>query len=570
MPSPTSIQDIDLTPVPRKTYANFEREWREEFIYFLMVDRFHDDQARIPVSQPGRSAGFATPDNFYGGKIKGITTHLDYIAGLGCTAIWLSPVLENNDGAYHGYNTKNYLGVDPRFGTKQDLIDLVDAAHNLTRNGKPWPMRIILDVVINHSGDNWAYPDNVPYHYNNDQQFPFGSWRLSDRPLPSELRNESFYHRRGDMANYDAYPENQHGDMMGLKDYENDDDDIGSQVINTLIKSYCYWIREADIDGFRVDAVKHMGELACSRFCSNVREYAYSLGKRSFFLFGEVATPSDDIYNRYIGQNTSRQDGDNTVFFGLDSVLDFRLAEGAYGDSNTAPLRDVLKGFQGPQTLFNRLEAQRERALNRGEIGRYLVTFVDNHDGFWQPGGRFGNGAPDEQVIGAIGFLICALGTACIYYGTEQGFSGHGGDNEIREAMFDSRAGGGNLMNRQCSIYQQIAAIAEVARGNEPLRFGRMYYRQISGDGVTFGFPYGSTYTLAFSRLLYGREVLVAYNVSKQSRSDCVIVDGTLHAAGSTMTFLYGGAGTVPVQTAPDGSPFVRLTLQGYQFVILA
>jgi hypothetical protein len=51
-----------------------------------------------------------------------------------------------------------------------------------------------------------------------------------------------------------------------------------------------------------------MGELACSRFCSNIREYAYTLGKRSFFLFGEVATPSDDVYNRYIGQNTSRQD----------------------------------------------------------------------------------------------------------------------------------------------------------------------------------------------------------------------------------------------------------------------
>src|SRR3954467_10083112 len=88
-----------------------------------------------------------------------------------------------------------------------------------------------------------------------------------------------------------------------------------------LIKSYCYWIREADIDGFRVDAVKHMGELACARFCSNVREYAYSLGKRRFFLFGELAKPDDAIYDRYIGPNTSRQDGNNTVFFGIDSLL---------------------------------------------------------------------------------------------------------------------------------------------------------------------------------------------------------------------------------------------------------
>ena len=111
------------------------------------------------------------------------------------------------------------------------------------------------------------------------------------------------------------------------------------------------------------------------------------------FSFGEVATPDDALLDRYIGQNTSRLDGNDTVFFGLDSVLDFRLAEGKFGDPNNQQLRNVLKGFAGPETLFNRLEAQRNRALNRREIGRYLVTFVDNHDSFWQPSGRFGAGA---------------------------------------------------------------------------------------------------------------------------------------------------------------------------------
>src|SRR5258706_10363317 len=174
-----------------------------------------------------------------------------------------------------------------------------------------------------------------------------------------------------------------------------------------------------------------MGEVACSRFCSGIREYAYSLGKRRFFLFGEVATPSDDIYNRYIGPNTSRQEGDATVFFGLDSVLDFRLAEGAFGDADNRPLRDVLKGFGGPETLFNRAAAQQERALNRGELGRYLVTFGDNHDSFWHPSGRYAAGASDEQGIGAVGYLLCPLGIPCIYYGTEQGFEGRGGDREM-------------------------------------------------------------------------------------------------------------------------------------------
>lgn len=556
----TSIQDIDLTPIPGRTYFSSLREWREELIYFLLVDRFHDEAPRTSHKQTGRSAGVEVPDDFYGGKIKGITQNLDYIARLGCSAIWLSPIFENNPKAYHGYNINNYLNIDPHFGTKQDLIDLVDAAHRCNP-----PIKIILDVVINHSGDNWAYPGDFTYNYWNDTQFPFGFWRQPDRPLPVELREEYLYHRCGQMqgSGYDTYPETQHGDIVTLKDYANDDDASGSELINILIKAHCYWIREADVDGFRVDAVKHMGELACSRFCSNIREYAYSLGKRGFFLFGEVASGDDEILDRYIGQNTSRQDADKTVFFGLDSILDFRLA---------MALPEILKGFNGPQALFDRLEAQRQRALNRGEVGRYLVTFADNHDSFWQPGGRFANGAPDEQVIAAIGYLICALGTPCIYYGTEQGFAGQGGDNQMREAMFDKANHGVNLLNPECTIYKEIAKIAGIMRANEPLRFGRMYYRQISGDGSHFGFPYGTSYTLAFSRYLYGREVLVAYNLSDQARRDYILVDAAIHKAGDEMRFLYGKSGCVTIQEVPGShgaSLCVQLELAPRQFVIL-
>ncbi len=569
MPSVSFVADLDLSPIPGKVYFNTEREWREEFIYFLLVDRFHDDQIRHATPQTARSEGIPTGKSFYGGKLRGITNNLAYIAGLGCTAIWLSPVFENNPDAYHGYNINNYLDVDPHFGTKQDLIDLVDAAHSFTLNGKPWPMRVILDVVINHSGDNWSYPGDFPYYYSNDQRFDFGAWRRADRPIPNDLRDPEGYHRKGQITQYgyDRYPERQHGDINSLKDYANDDDPIGSKVINALIQSHCYWMREADVDGFRVDAVKHMGELACSIFSSGVREYAYSLGKRDFFLFGEVATPEDDLLDRYIGQNTSKQDGGKTVFFGLDSVLDFRLAEGIYGDADNAPLRDVLLGNKGPQTLFNRLEAQRNRALNRGEIGRYLVTFVDNHDLFWQTG-RFGSLADDDQIIGAVGFLLCALGTPCLYYGTEQGFSGHGSSDEvIREAMFDSATAGRNLLNTSCRIYTEIAKIAAVMRTQQPLRFGRMYYREISGDGVNFGLPYGSDYTLALSRMLYGREILVAYNVSSSPRSDRVVVDFNFHQPGDQLQFLYGGTGSVPVAGTVVRN--VQLNLAPRQFVIL-
>ncbi|HUI25264.1 MAG TPA: hypothetical protein VL403_04200 [Candidatus Kryptonia bacterium] len=87
MASLTSIQDVDLRPLPGKTYFNSAREWREEFIYFLLVDRFHDSAVRAPVVQSGRLRGVQVPNDFYGGTIQGITRNLDYIAGLGCTAI---------------------------------------------------------------------------------------------------------------------------------------------------------------------------------------------------------------------------------------------------------------------------------------------------------------------------------------------------------------------------------------------------------------------------------------------------------------------------------------------------
>ena len=97
-----------------------------------------------------------------------------------------------------------------------------------------------------------------------------------------------------------------------------------------------------------------------------------------------------------------------------------------------------------------------------------------------------------------------------------------------------------------------------------------MYYRQIADGSLGFGLPFGSTYTLAFSRLLYGQEILIAYNVSAAARSDRIIVDATLHPDLSRMTFLYGKPGQVQVQTAPAGARFVQLDLAPHQFVVLA
>jgi len=136
--------------------------------------------------------------------------------------------------------------------------------------------------------------------------------------------------------------------------------------------------------------------------------------------------------------------------------------------------------------------------------------------------------------------------------------------------MFDAAPGGGNTLNPDCRIYREIAKIATVMRTTAPLRFGRMYFRPISTDGVHFGLPYGFDYTLAFSRLLRREEVLVAYNVSATARSDAVVVDASLHRKGDKMSFLYGGPDDVEVESTPDGlTRFVRLDLSPHQFAIV-
>ena len=561
-----SVQTLDLSVPPGKTYFNCEREWREEFIYFLLVDRFDDGKPRTSAGGAARSQGsgsLAQLGHFCGGKLKGVTDHLDYIQGLGCSSLWLSPIFENNDAPdphsdkYHGYSIQNYMDVDPRFGTRQDLVDLVAAAH---KRG----MRVFLDVVLNHSGDNWRYPFDAAFIYHNDEQFPLDAFRRADRPLPVELRDERLYHRRGQIQDFDAIPECQNGDFFSLKDFNNDENPDGLRLIDILVKVHSWWIREADVDGFRLDAVKHMGAKAVSRFCTGVNEYAHRLGKLQFFTFGELIA-GDDAINHYTGPNTAADDAGN-VFFGLSSVLDFPLY---------FTLPGVLKGMSNPAALMARYDALNNGALTRGELGRYLVTFLDNHDAVGQdPKRRFGSGAPDDQIIAGIGYLLTAIGTPCLYYGTEVGFSGEGtNDALIRECMFDLDHPGATLMNPSCRIYKEIAKIAAQFRKNPELRFGRIYFRQISGDGAHFGYAEGQPCTLAFSRLLAGSEVLIAYNTSTSvARQDHVLVDSTIQSGRGQMEILYSNAGAtgkrIPIVEGPAGSS-VQIPLQPMEFVIL-
>jgi len=232
--------------------------------------------------------------------------------------------------------------------------------------------------------------------------------------------------------------------------------------------------------------------------------------------------------------------------------------------------------MSAPKALRGRYDSLNNSALTRGELGRYLVTFIDNHDNVDQGDykRRFGAGAPEEQIIAGIGYLLTAIGAGCIYYGTEQGFSGEGnGDRHIRECMFDLANAGRNFLNPACRIYTEIAKIAAQFRTNPELRFGRIYFRQISGDGSHFGDPQGNPCTLAFSRILAGSEIVILYNTSTTAqRNDSVIVDSTIQSGRDNLTVRYSSAGktgtAIPLHNGPFGTA-VTLTLDPMEFVIL-
>lgn len=552
-----SVHEINLQPKAGKRYwANCHREWREEFIYFLLVDRFHDGHQRKAHTSADRQSGFGTPEElqkFCGGTIRGIIDHLDYIHGLGCTALWLSPLFENNPDSYHGYAIQDYLKVDERFGTKEDLEELVDKAHAMD-------MRVFLDVVLHHSGDNWFYSGDVPYYYYNGEVFPFGGWRYPDRPLPVELRNPELYSRKGIIRNYETVPETRDGDFCNLKTFVLDESPQSLWLQEMLIRIHCYWIREVDIDGFRLDAVKHMSEISVSRFCTSIREYAYKLGKKNFFLFGELVGP-DNMYNNYIGPKTAVSINDKTIYYGLNSVLDFPLHH---------VLPDVILGKTSPGRLIDRYESLQQTALHRGEFGEFLVTFIDNHDQVGQSvKHRFGKDANCDQIIAGIGFLLCALGTPCIYYGTEQGFDGSAeGDWGIREAMFSLNDKSSNALNKESTIYRAIAQLATLRKTKRALKFGRMYARQTSTDGIRFHFPECKECLLAFSRLLFDEEIVVAFNASAhKTKTEYIQVESN---GSIRYQFLFGGAGTVPIESTENKQVcYIKLTMRPLHFILL-
>lgn len=547
-------------------------DWRDQWIYFLMVDRFNNSSAP-PRHQPFDDPGFF---GFQGGNFAGIQDQLGYIKGLGAGAIWLSPVLKNvpfEEGTYHGYGIHHFLRADSRFAADPEHADdelrsLVDAAHALG-------LYVILDIVLNHTGNVFAYPCDLGEQSCQQSNGAEADFRPSARAIqwrdasgqarpewsdiaaipqpptdalvwPSELHDNSFFRRQGLPGSGDDTI----GDFASLKQFRTD----LVSLQRFLIRAYQYVIARFDIDGFRIDTLRYLKGGFPQLFGNSIREYALSIGKKNFFTFGEVfAGDAEQEIARFIGRTTTQ----GTDMVGVDAALDYPLFFN---------LKPVVKGFSPPSALVDMYVFRKSIEANvlssHGDATRYFVTFLDNHDvkermRFVPPGNEH---LFDDQVTLGLGCLYSLPGIPCLYYGTEQGLHGSGSDPAVREALW-----GDPGFQRGSFYYKQISQLAAVRSAVPALRYGRFYFRPVSGDGQSFGvstFPQG---ILAFSRILVDQEVVVVANCSpSDARSFDVIVDITINQPGDQYRVRYSNKavsqGAGPVVEKAAGSVSVQET----------
>ncbi len=613
-PRKRRLQDIDLSAVTRdRSYYPSPANWQDEVLYFLFVDRFSDgreyggfaDLQNGTVTGPGgqrstplfrypEDAGtadfqpwFDSGKTWCGGTLAGLKDKLGYLSRLGVTAIWLSPVFKQVTGShdYHGYGIQNFLDVDPHYGTREELQELVAAAHQLD-------IRVILDIILNHAGDVFAYRGNHRYFYDRGQQWPvqgfrqahgdpgtlpFGEIDTSLHPgawpdgavWPAEFQKPDVWTRRGEIRGWDSYPEFVEGDFYALKDLDHGSGALDpalewdfrrriqafqpSQTLHDLAQVYKWWIAYADIDGFRVDTVKHMEPGATRVFANAIHEFAQSIGKENFSIIGEVTG----------GRARAVTTVDTT---GIDAALGI--------DDIQDKLEFLVKGWRSPGNPQTQVQEGYFDLFRNSELddksthqwyGKHIVVMFDDHDqvGVDHKFRFFGDHSDSYRLLrAALGLNLTSAGIPCIYYGTEQGFNGRdprtGNDDSdkaysdvfLRECMFGGPFGslqstGRHFFNEQHEVYQFLQALAALRRQHLALRRGRQYLRQVSPTGRDGDFHYPQPiggelrWVIAWSRIFADREYVCVINTDvSRPLTVWVTVDASLNPPGTGMTCL--------------------------------
>ncbi|MCX2923121.1 pullulanase-type alpha-1,6-glucosidase [Streptomyces sp. NEAU-W12] len=577
-PPPAPPSDATLAKAPARHDLT-----REQF-YFVLPDRFANGDARNDrggLTGSRLSTGYDPTDKgFYqGGDLKGLTEKLDYIKGLGTTALWMAPLFENQpvqgtgenaSAGYHGYWITDFTRVDPHFGTNKDLETLIDKAHDKG-------MKVFFDVITNHTADvvdyeeksygylsKGAFPyltrDGKPFddadHADGSRGFPrVGTESFPRTPVvpaakrdvkvPSWLNDPTMYHNRGDSTF--AGESGEHGDFSGLDDLWTE----RPEVVDGMEKIYQRWVRDFDIDGFRIDTVKHVNMEFWTQWATALDAYAAKKGRDDFFMFGEVYSADTDVTAPYVTEGR------------LDATLDFPFQEAA---------RRYASQGGGAQRLASVFGDDHKYTTDRANAYEQ-VTFLGNHDM-----GRIGTflkqdnpGASDADLLKkdmlANELMFLSRGNPVVYYGDEQGFTGAGGDKDARQTLFASRTAdyldddligtdrthADDTYDTQAPLYRQISALAELRKAHPALTDGVQQERYAAdGPGV-----------YAFSRTGTGKdttEYVVAFNNADDDRKATFATNSarmTFRGIHGTDASVTSGADRRITVTVPAGSAVV-------------
>ncbi|HEV2352917.1 MAG TPA: alpha-amylase family glycosyl hydrolase, partial [Puia sp.] len=283
----------------------------------------------------------------------------------------------------------------------------------------------------------------------------------------------------------------------------------------------------------------------------------------NFFMFGEIDDSSYNVIDQFVGRNSADQSGRG---LGIDAALDYPLFD---------QLPSVIKQFSDPaniRLLFQaRMTAEEDLITSHGEAGKYFVSFLDNHDQVQ----RFNTPAtPVAQVLMGLALLYSLPGIPCLYYGTEQGLTGaRNADGTpdttaapecVREALWGKSPQAFDIANR---LYIAIAGLGNLRNGEPALQYGRLYFREVSGNGRDFGHSSGIGGILSFSRILYDRELVIVANTSTTRRFEgYVVMDVDINRSGPAITVAWsnlGSSGTSNVEIIPAANFYIGDTFTG-------
>ena len=412
----------------------------EDVLYLIMPDRFANGNPENDVVDEMREKKVDRTDSFarHGGDIQGISNHLDYIADLGVTAIWLNPTQENDmeSGSYHGYAITDYYQIDKRFGSNEDFCALVEKAHEKN-------LKVVMDMIFNHCGsENYLFRDKP-----SDDWFNYRS-----NYVQTSFKTASVMDIHASAYEKKIATDGWFTSVMPDFNQRN------RHVARYLIQSSIWWIEYAGINGIRQDTHPYADFDFMSQWCKEVLdEYPY------FNIVGETWLNSNVLVSYW--QKDSKLAA--PLNSNLPTVMDF-------------PLQALMNQAFDEETgewgggLYKLYDYQTQDLVYANPMN--LLTFLDNHDT-----SRFAQ--TDEMAKNlkrykqAMVFLLTTRGIPQIYYGTEILMTGDKGkgDGDLRKDF----PGGWQGDTRNCFVEN-----GRMALENEAFEFTRQLLNWRKGNQV--------------------------------------------------------------------------------------